>query len=181
LSPEARTLALPRPPSDARLFAGSLDDFVAARIAARAAEARAQGERDAAERAARALEAACARLDAAREEAAANLALHAVQLALDVAQTLVRREVAAGRHDLEAMVRESLAVSGVGRGECVVHLNPLDAESVAGVRFRAGTRIEADEAVRRGDVQISTPHGLLVREIPEALRAIHDRLLGELS
>jgi flagellar biosynthesis/type III secretory pathway protein FliH len=145
------------------------------------AAARAVGLRGAGLRAAAALDAACARLDQAREEAAASLALHAVQLAVEIAQTLVRAEVSAGRHDLEAIVREALAASGVGRGDCVVHLNPLDAAAVADVRFRAGTRIEADEAVRRGDVQVSTPHGLLVREIPEALRSIHERLLGELS
>jgi flagellar biosynthesis/type III secretory pathway protein FliH len=49
------------------------------------------------------------------------------------------------------------------------------------VRFRAGTELEPDDAVARGDVHVETPHGLLVRETSEALRSIHERLLGELS
>ncbi|MCC7011016.1 MAG: hypothetical protein IT454_00525 [Planctomycetes bacterium] len=159
------------------LVPGGLDAWLERRLAA----ARTQGERLASQRAAQALERAEAKLDAAREEAAAALARSSVQLAVEIARTLVRNEIDNGRMNLERIVRDSLAASGVGRGACSVHLHPLDAAQLANVKFRSGTAIEPDEAVARGDVHVVTPNGLLVREIPEALRAIHERLLGELS
>ena len=102
-------------------------------------------------------------------------------LAVEIARTLVRKELMAGTHNMESMVREALAASGAGRGPCTVHLNPADLAQLESVRFRAGTELEADDAVARGDVHVETPHGLLVRENTEALRSIHERLLGELS
>jgi flagellar biosynthesis/type III secretory pathway protein FliH len=158
-----------------------LGEVTAARVAAARAEGLAEGQRLERERSAAALDQAAERLDRAREEAAATIARDTVQLALEIARTLVRVEVDAGRHDLESMVRDALTASGVGRGPCVVHMNPHDAAALSGVRFRSGTTIEPDEAIARGDVHVSTPSGLLVREIPEALRSIHERLLAELS
>jgi hypothetical protein len=76
-------------------------------------------------------------------------------------------------------VRETLSASGVERGPCVVHLHPEDAARLSEVRFRSGTRIEADEGVARGDVQVSTPQGLLVRDLEDCLGAIAAGLHGE--
>lgn len=177
MSAEPLRVALPTPPAAAALCAGGWSSFVERRLTV----ARAQGERDACERAARALDAAVERLERSREEAAAQLARNAVTLAVEIARTLVRVEVDAGRHGLEDMVREALAASGAGRGPCQVHLNPRDLAQLSGARFRSGTVLEADDAVARGDVQVSAPHGLLVRETSEALRSIHERLLGELT
>ncbi len=168
-------------PTRVQLAAGALDDVVARRLEAARAEGVACGQSQDRARAALALDAACERLDQAREQAAALVARTAVDLAVEIARTLVRSEIDAGRHNLEAMVREALAASGAGRGACVVHLHPLDAAELADVKFRAGTALEADDAVLRGDVHVSTPQGLLVRELDEALRSIRERLRAEVA
>lgn len=146
----------------------------AARESGRRAGARAERERAAA-----ALEAAAAALDAARAAAAQDLAHTAVDLALEIARTLLRVELPAGRYDLEGMVRETLSFSDVQRGTCVVHLNPVDAEALSDVQFRVGTSIEADAGVPRGSAHVTTPQGLLVRDLDEALRSIAARLHEE--
>lgn len=177
MSPDPLKLALTKAPHNVSLCRGGVGALVEKHVA----KARVEGERAASARAARALELAAARLDAAREEAQAALARNAVALAVEIARTLVRKELMAGTHNIESMVREALAASGAGRGPCTVHLNPADIAQLQDVRFRAGTELEPDEAVARGDVHVETPHGLLVRENAEALRSIHERLLGELS
>ncbi len=177
MSPENLVVKLGVAPRAVNLCRGGLAGLIERRVAL----ARAEGERAASAKAARALELAAERLDRAREEAQAALARNTVQLAVEIARTLVRKELIAGTHNLESMVREALAASGAGRGPCTVHLNPADIAALEGVRFRAGTELEPDEAVARGDVHVETPHGLLVRETSEALRSIHERLLGELS
>ena len=177
MSPDPLKLALTKAPRNVNLCRGGVGALVEKHVA----KARVEGERAASARAARALELAAARLDAAREEAQAALARNAVALAVEIARTLVRKELMAGTHNIESMVREALAASGAGRGPCTVHLNPADIAQLQDVRFRAGTELEPDEAVARGDVHVETPHGLLVRENAEALRSIHERLLGELS
>lgn len=185
MSPERKRssllASLPAAPTQARLAQGQLDDVVARRLEAARQAGVAHGRAQDRDRAAQALDAACERLDRAREQAAAQMARTAVDLAVEIARTLVRREIDAGRHNLEAMVREALGASGVGRGACVVHLHPLDAAELADVKFRAGTTLEADEAVLRGDVHVSTPQGLLVRELHESLRSIRERLASEVS
>jgi flagellar biosynthesis/type III secretory pathway protein FliH len=178
----ALRVELPARPASAKLAPGgdgALEAWIQRRVAAARTAGVEEGARQASTRAAKALEAACVRLDEARERAAEALSRNAVQLAVEIARALVRSEIEAGRHGLEAIVREALAASGVGRGACVVHLNPLDAASLADVKFRTGTTIEPDESVARGDVQVSTPQGLLVREMHEALRSVHERLLAE--
>ena len=126
---------------------------------------------------AQAFEAGLERLEAERAAAAEQLGRSAVELALGIAQHLLRAEIDAGRYDLERIVRETLACSETGRGACVVHVHPLDAERLAGVPFRAGTLIEVDHGVARGDVHVTTPQGLLVRDLDQALRSIGDRIL----
>lgn len=177
MSPEALSLRIDKAPTAARVVPGGVEGLVRRCVA----QARAEGERDASLRAAKAFETAVAKLEASQAEAADALARNAVQLAVEIARTLVRVEIDAGRHGLEKIVRESLAASGVGRGAAQVHLHPADHALVADVRWRSGTVVEADEAVQRGDVHISTHQGLLVREIQDSLRAIHERLLGELA
>ncbi len=172
-------VSLAAAPTQARLAPGTLDDAVARRIEAARQEGVAIGRTQDRARAAQALDAACERLDRAREQASGFLSRNAVDLAVEIARTLVRSEIDAGRHNLEAMVREALGASGVGRGACVVHLHPLDAAELADVKFRAGTTLESDESVLRGDVHVSTPQGLLVREMHDALRSIRERLLAE--
>lgn len=168
-------------PCGARVAPGTLDDALAREIARREDAARLAGAREERERAAGALDRACEALGRARRDAEAELAGAAVEIGLEIGRVLVRAEVAAGRHRIEAVVREALALSGSGREPCVVHVHPADAEALASARFRSGTKIEADESVARGDVHVSTSQGLLVREIDEALRSIGERLRAEVA
>jgi hypothetical protein len=62
----------------------------------------------------------------------------------------------------------------------VVHVNPVDAERLADVPFRAGTELEADPGVPAGSVHVTTPQGLLVRDLDQALGSIREHLLGSL-
>lgn len=190
MSPEARKGAGARPsarldraPGGARVAAGGREEALArlvARAEARALErGRREGEARALEGAAAALEGAAARLDEAREAAREGLAHTAIDLALDIVRALLRVELPAGRYDLEGMVREALAFSGVDRGRCTVHLNPADHAALDGARFRTGTVLEADSSVGRGSVHVTTPQGVLVRDVDEALRSISERLHGE--
>lgn len=174
------TLSLSSAPSGARIVEGDLDGALEAWIARREATAHAAGvalgEKRSRDSAAQALDAACTRLDAAREKAAGEVSQLAVQLAVEIARELLRCEIAADRYDLERIVRDTLALSNVGRGSCVVHLNPSDAAALANVRFRNGTAIEADADVARSEVHVTTPQGVLVREIDGALQEIGERL-----
>ena len=139
----------------------------------------AEGHRAAITEGASQLNRAAEALDALREEAAESLARTSAELGLSIASHLVRAEVEAGRYELEKIVREVLAASGIGRGNCVVHLSPEDVERLADVSFRAGTVIEADIEIPSGDVHVTTPHGLLVREMDRALEDIGERIRGE--
>lgn len=171
-------------PSGVELRPGRAGDFLAERHEAlleRArAEGRAQGERAALEGPAKRLDEAVERLEAALVELRAEAERNAVELALGIARQLVRAELSEGTHDVERIVRDTLAQSGVGRGACVVHLHPADFERLRNVVFRAGTKLEADEDVPRGSVHVTTPKGLLVHEVDACLDAITERLRGEL-
>jgi flagellar biosynthesis/type III secretory pathway protein FliH len=133
------------------------------------------------ERAARALCEATEALERRADEAAAAVASTAVELAVEVARHLVRAEVDAGRHDVERIVRETLAAGRVGRAECTVHLHPNDAAALAGVAFRSGTKIEPDVGVGRGEAQVVTPNGLLVRDLDECFADIRRRMRSALG
>jgi len=126
--------------------------------------------------AAQALADAAAALEARAEEASELVASTSVELAVEIARHIVRAEVDAGRHDVERIVRETLAAGRVGRAECTVHLHPDDAAALAGVEFRSGTKIEADVGVGRGEAQVVTPSGLLVRDLDESFADIRRRM-----
>lgn len=138
-----------------------------------------EGRRETRETGRAALDALLERLDAAAESAQEELAKTSVELAVEITRLLVGMRVEAGEYDLESIVRGALADSGVGRGACVVHLNPDDHEQLADVLFRSGTALEADPNLPRGDVHLSTPRGLLVREMDATLTTIREQLLEE--
>ena len=140
----------------------------------------ASAAQDRREEAAELLNAAADQLVARSEELTKSAAHTALELGLVVARELVLREVSNGEHDVEGIVRAALGTGGQGRGPCVVHLNPADAASLASTEFRAGTRIESDPGVRRGDVHVETSMGLIVRELDECLREVGERLREEL-
>lgn len=180
MSPEnSVSVTLDAAPSAARLVEGGLDEAICNYIAVRERRAHAAGMVAARAGAVGALEAAAVRLDRAREGALDGVVHQTVDLALEIARTLLRCELPEGRYDLEAMVREALSFSGVERGRCVVHLHPEDARRLEGTTFRSGTELEADPGVSRGSVHVTTPQGLLVRDLDEALRAIGERLHTE--
>lgn len=170
-------------PLGARLVEGDLRAALDRRIASVRAEAHAAGVRDGVRAAS---EAAAARLDEAAEALAAQrleaegaVSGLAVELAIEIASALVRREVNAGNHAVETIVREALASAETGRAACKVHVHPTDAAALAGVTFRSGTEICSDEGVQRGSVHVETERGLLVRDSGELLERIGRRLREE--
>lgn len=167
---------LPRVPAGFRLVEQDLGSWLDDRLAA----AEAAGYAKAMAGAAGAFEEAALRLDADREEAVEALAGFATRFACEVARHLLRLEIRDQAHDIEAMVRSTLAESGVGRGTCVVHLNPEDAEALAGVTFRSGTEIAPDGGVPHGSVQVETPRGLVVRDVDACIRHAADRIYDDL-
>lgn len=175
------TVRLHAAPRAASARTGDLAQVLGERIEAAYERGLADGRSAALASGAAALEAALERLDAAAECARDELAQQSVELAVSIARELVGVRVEAGEMDLERIVRGALADSEVGRGDVVVHLNPEDLAALAGVSFRAGTRLEPDPALARGDVHLSTPRGLLVRELDAALLSIREQLLEELA
>lgn len=171
-------------PVAVRVVQQDVDQWLAGKRRAELEAARAQG---AAEGEARALAGAAALLAQAAEALEAQrlrdadaLAKDSVELAVAIARRLVRAEIDAGRHGIEALVRETLAASGAGRGACTVHLHPADLARLEGVPFRAGTELQADHEVARGDVHVTTARGTIVREVDAALAAAAARLLEDL-
>lgn len=124
-----------------------------------------------------ALEAAAAHLDRTLE----LLPSQAVELAVAIASELLAVQVRAESYDLERLVRSALGASDVGRGACTVHVCPADAKRLSSVAWRAGTEVESDPNLEPGDVQITTPRGLLVRELAPALASIREHLLEDLG
>lgn len=122
-----------------------------------------------------------AQLEERREELTQSAARTAVELGVEIARALLEREIEAGNYGLERIVRETLRESGVGREECVVHLNEADLEALANVPFRTGTNLRESYGIARGEVQVDSHYGLLVRDLDEALTSIAERLRGELS
>ncbi len=183
MSPEPERLHAA--PLSARIAEGGLDDALTRLLARREREAWQRGLQ--AGRSAALLEAvqrldlAAARFDAATVARDAALAADVVDLALAIGSELARCEIRAGRHGIEAIVRETLAASNVGRGACKVHLSPSDAELLAAVPFRAATVIESDIDVPPGSVQVETPQGLLVRDLAAAIASIGARLREEIQ
>jgi len=169
-------LSLPQAPASVRIVAAS---ELAALVEAEErgfARGSSEGEARATKGAVQRLDEALAVLVAARAESDRAVAEDAVKLALVIARELVRTEVDAGRHDIERIVREALHASGAGRAECVVHLHSDDLKRLDGVAFRSATRLEADPEIPRGDVHVSTPRGIVVRDLDAALASVAERL-----
>jgi len=158
----------------------TLEDVARALVDERVAAAHARGLAAGLEQlqasGAQALQVAAQRIEEAREQALDALAEQSVELAIEIARAVLRREINAGNYDLEKIVREALSCSGVERGSCTVHLHPEDYAQLQDVSFRSGTDLEADTHVARGDVHVSTPRGMLVRETDAALDDIRSRL-----
>ncbi|MCA9000330.1 MAG: hypothetical protein KDB61_00305 [Planctomycetes bacterium] len=139
------------------------------------------GMQEAHQKAAKALEDAVERLEKSREEALASLSTAAVELSVEIARQIVRVEIQAGNYDLERIVRGALSQSGLGRGNAVIHVSPVDYERLQEVNFRKGTEVAVDTGLEPGDVHVQAAQGLLVREVSECLASIREHLLEDLA
>lgn len=175
---------LPHAPVDARSV-GDLQALAEARREGQAKRAYerglADGKRAAVDSGVSALEAALERIEAAGERAQEELARQSVELAVEIARSLLQVRIEAGEFDLERIVRGALADAEVGRGSVVVHLHPDDHALLEEPLFRTGTALSVDPNLSRGDVHLSTPRGLLVRELEAALTSIREQLQEELA
>lgn len=170
MSPEK--LLLPKKPRGARLFAGDLSAYIQREVDA----AFERGRDEALGGTCNLMAQAARRIDHAREEALLEIPAFTVRFIEEVARQLLHIELGEQRHDIEKMVRETLAQSGVGRGECTVHVNPRDMERLTPSSFRRGTEIQADPEVQPGCVQITTPQGLLVRDVDLCIKHASERI-----
>ena len=160
---------------------GYLEDTRGAELETIRDKAHAEGYAAALEGAAAALEAATDSLKASREECLAEVTGVAVELGLGIARRLVRTELAAERHDIEAIVRDVLTATKDGRTTTKIYVAPEDATRLSEVTFRAATEVVSDEGVSIGSVRVETPQGVLVRDIDGSMRSITDRLSKEVA
>jgi flagellar biosynthesis/type III secretory pathway protein FliH len=172
-------------PEGATVQAGRIEDYVershGAELDAARLEGQADGRASALTGAAASLDAAASALEASREECISEVTKVAVELGLGIARRLVRAELAAERHDIEAIVRDVLASTSDGRTTTKIYVSPEDAASLEEVTFRAATEVISDEAVSTGSVRVETPQGVLVRDIDECMRSVADRLTKEVT
>lgn len=172
---------LTAPPARAALRKDGLDaireEIVERQIAAAYALGRADGTRETLEGAGRLLDAAVNQVEAARSRAEQELPREVVELAVEVADQLLRARLADGAYDLERIVRSALAGGGVERGRCVVRLHPNDLKRLDGVHFREDTSLVAQHDLALGTVHVEMKRGLLVRDPVEALEQIREALL----
>ena len=143
------------------------------------AEGLVQGIALAQEREAGLLAQATAEIEKRRDELTDELAHSAVELGIAIARQLLHSEVSRGGHDIEKIVRETLGAAAAGRGRCTIHVHPDDFETLRDTKFRSGTSVQGDIGVARGDVQVETSMGLMVREVEERLTSIAERLREE--
>ena len=178
-------LSMSRAPSGARLVEGSLAELSSARAAARDESLRAASHRagyeEALAGAAKTLESAASQLDELRAGMTESLAETAAQLAVEMLQELLRVELVAQNYDIVGIVRSTIAEAGSHPGAMAIHVHPEDAAKLTQVPFRTGTTIEADPAVRRGDVQLHTNQGQLVRDLDACVASIRERILAEVT
>ena len=169
-------LVLDGEPCSARVTSASLVELEGARRATAEERLRAEGFAEAQRTAASALEQAAAALDEERKGLIEAVAENAALLAVEIAQQLLRKSLAEGDYDITAIVREALASAGCTTGTTLVRVHPTDADALAEVPFRAGTQVQADPSVRRGDVMVETDQGVLVREIDGCVATIRGKL-----
>lgn len=169
-------IVLPRAPKSVRLFPADFDAWLQKELAS----AERRGFEEALNGKGHLIDEAAARIDEAREEAEAELASFATRFAEGIAKQLLHIELDAGAHQIEKVVRETLAQAGVGRGDCEVHVHPEDAKTLSAVTFRSGTTITADPGVPRGSVHVTTERGLLVREVDLCIKHAAERIHAHL-
>lgn len=172
------TLALhvSAPPTGVRIAETTLGALADARRHEHEERLRAEGFQLATQSAVGLLERALEELAVERQGMLTNIAEHAAQLAVEIAQELLRKELKEANYDITAIVRSVLEETSVS-GPNTLRVNPEDAAALESVSFRTGTVIESDPAIRRGDVHLETAQGVLVRDIDACLATIRENLL----
>jgi len=153
------------------------DEVHARTVTAAFERGREAGRREAVQGAVQSLNAAVSRLDDARERAEQDLPREVVELAVEIADQLLRVRLADGAYDLERMVRNALAGGGSERSQCVVSVHPKDYAQLEGVVFREDTSVVPRADLTPGTVHVETRRGLLVRDPLEALAEVREALL----
>lgn len=179
----SRTLSvkLTRTPVRASIRADGLD-VVRGEVAQREREAAHAagfdaGRRETLDGAARLLAAAVEQVEAARVRAEQDLPREVIELAVEIADQLLRVRLSDGAYDLERIVRNALAGGGVDRGRCTVRVHPRDLAQLHGATFREDTVLVPHSELAIGCVHVETSRGLLVRDPFEALEQIREELL----
>jgi flagellar biosynthesis/type III secretory pathway protein FliH len=173
-SPER--LRLPARPRAVRVSAQGYEAFLDARVAEVAAAAERRGMRagraEALAELGALVDSAVEQTHAAGERAAAALAARTAECVVTVAAHVLKREIDAGRYDIERMVRDTLATAATGHAPCVVRVHPSDADRLAAVPFRARTEVRADPELSPGSVQVDTAQGAVVRDVHVVMRQL---------
>lgn len=174
-------VTLSAPPTSGRVEPKGLDairDALTARqVAAAYQRGHTEGSRETLQGGVRILTTAAAQLDAARERAELDLPREVLELAVELADQILRLRLAEGAYDIERIVRSALAGGGTERGRCVVHLHPDDLARLDGARFREDTVLAANSDLAPGTVHVETKRGLLLRDPHEALEQVREALL----
>ncbi|WDI43044.1 FliH/SctL family protein [Bremerella sp. P1] len=108
-----------------------------------------------------------------------------LQVAVAIAEKVVRRELASDPQISASLVRESLQLAS-GCGEIHIRLNPQDLSSMQSgeamlcdeLKKLASTQIIADPAISRGGCIVETPFGAIDNRIETQLSRIADELGG---
>lgn len=173
---EALRIATDATPSDVRLLSVSLDEHAQSQREQHDQALRQEGLLTATQELARAFDEATAALEQERTNLLTSLSDMTATLAAEVAQTLLCKELSEGNYDIAAIVRDCLSSTGSSPGETIIHVHPEDAEALSNISFRSGTSVQADPGIRRGNVEVETNQGVLVRDIDERVLAIREQL-----
>jgi flagellar assembly protein FliH len=109
----------------------------------------------------------------------------AVELAMKVAERIVRREVAASPAVAIGLVREALEMAA-GSPRIRICLNPADRDALGDEAQRltkeiartADTQIVSDPSISRGGCRVETQHGVIDQRIETQLDRIAEELLA---
>jgi flagellar biosynthesis/type III secretory pathway protein FliH len=132
-----------------------------------------------------ALEGVVSRIEAARAEWLENWQHAAVDLAVAIAERIVRRELEQDPQLAVVWVRDALELAA-GASEIAILLNPDDQEVLAphveslaaGVARIASPTVVADTSVTPGGCVIRTKHGIIDARLETQLRRLADEMHG---
>jgi flagellar biosynthesis/type III secretory pathway protein FliH len=142
-----------------------------------------RSDRNVPDTATQAVDSVLEQVDQAHRQWTANAQRDVFELAVAIAQRIVRRELKNDPQIPLALVHEALDMVGRGRPIRIV-LHPKDLcdiseqvqTSVDNLRSTAPVEIASDERVERGGCLVETPHGLIDQTFTAQLQRIRDEL-----